>query len=479
VHNISCDSRKVHPGDLFLAIRGRRNHGLDFYDNVRAAGASAIVWEPGYAHNKDENDALCPLLPVANLSSKLGAIADRFYGYPSQNLKLIGITGTDGKTSCAHFISQCLHQADKPCGLLGTLGYGFYNDLQPSGLTTTDAVTLRRWLTQVRARNGRFSVMEVSSHALSQERPKGLQFAVAVLTNLTRDHLDYHGDLAGYAAAKKRLFCDYQPRHLIFNHDDAYGLDWAEQFENPIVYGWQRSSQPPGKYRYVWAQNVALSHAGLSLRICSSWGSGELQSRLLGQFNVSNLLATLATLLALEIPFAEALQKITQVKTAPGRMQRLGGYDGKPLAIVDYAHTPHALDQVLSALRAHTRGRLWCVFGCGGDRDPGKRPLMGAHAECWADELIVTNDNPRSEDPKLIVRQILAGMKEPKRARVQLDRELAIMQALSEARSDDVVLIAGKGHENYQLLGDTSVPFSDQKIVKHWLGETDNAAATE
>jgi UDP-N-acetylmuramoyl-L-alanyl-D-glutamate--2,6-diaminopimelate ligase len=363
--------------------------------------------------------------------------------------------------------------------MLGTLGYGFYNDLQPTGLTTVDAITLRRWLAQVRARNGRFSVMEVSSHALSQGRPRGLQFAAAVLTNLTRDHLDYHGDLASYAAAKQRLFCNYQPRHVIFNHDDDYGLRWAAQSDQAIVYGWQGSSLPPNGYRYVWGQNVRLSRDGLSFRVHSSWGDGELCSRLLGRFNVSNLLATLATLLVLEMPFAEALQKLTQVQTAPGRMQRLGGYAGKPLTVIDYAHTPHALDQMLSALREHSGGRLWCVFGCGGDRDPGKRPLMGAYAERWADELIITNDNPRSEDPELIAQQILAGMKEPQRACVQLDRELAIVQALSQARADDVVVIAGKGHEDYQLLGNISVPFSDQKIVKRWLGETDNAAATE
>jgi UDP-N-acetylmuramoyl-L-alanyl-D-glutamate--2,6-diaminopimelate ligase len=314
--------------------------------------------------------------------------------------------------------------------------------------------------------------MEVSSHALAQGRVEGLRFAVAVLTNLTRDHLDYHGTPAAYAAAKRRLFDAYQARHAVLNMDDAFGQELAVHLRgrvNRVAYG--LGKRPAVEMdAWVWGENLDLSGGGVALQVVSSWGSGMLRTELLGRFNASNLLAALAALLVLGVPFAKALQRLAQVRTVAGRMERFGGTAGRPLAVVDYAHTPHALEQALRALREHTRGRLWCVFGCGGARDPGKRPLMGASAERYADQVIVTDDNPRSEDPERIVQDILSGMKAPRHAEVRRARSHAIQYALSQAEEGDIVAILGKGHEDYQLLGAERIAFSDRDAVRQWFG---------
>jgi UDP-N-acetylmuramoyl-L-alanyl-D-glutamate--2,6-diaminopimelate ligase len=469
IAGLSCDSPAVGKGELFLALRGQHHHGLAFYPSVRAAGAAAVAWEPPYT-GAIEAAASCPLIEVPDLRAKLGAIADRCYGDPSRQLELVGITGTEGKTSCAYFIAQCLHSAQQPCGLLGTLGYGLYGELASSALTTPDAVTLRRWLAAAHARGVRFAAMEVSSHALAQGRVAGLRFAVAVLTNLARDHLDYHGDLASYGAAKRLLFTEQPLRHKVLNGDDAFGRQLLQELPGPAVaYGWQRPLPDSGAF--VWGERLEAraSAGGLALRVRSSWGEGEIQSRLLGGFNASNLLATLATLLVLELPLNDALARVAQVSNAPGRMERLGGERGQPLVVVDYAHKPNALEQVLRTLREHTAGTLWCVFGCGGERDAGKRPLMGAVAERWADRIIITNDNPRGEDPAAIAREILAGLREPACVQLELDRAQAIAQAIASAGSGDVVLIAGKGHEDYQLLGERRIAFSDRAVAQRCL----------
>lgn len=313
--------------------------------------------------------------------------------------------------------------------------------------------------------------MEVSSHGLEQGRVAGLTFAVAVLTNLTRDHLDYHGDLIAYASAKRRLFLSPGLGCAVLNMDDPFGLELLTRLASEtrrMGYGLNYRIGE-GLDDFVWGEDLRLSPAGLQLRIVSSRGEGTLRTRLLGRFNASNVLATLATLLALEVPFAEALERLSRLTTVPGRMERFGGRAGQPLAVVDYAHTPHSLEQVLSTLREHTRGRLWCVFGCGGDRDTGKRPQMGAVAERFADRIILTDDNPRTEDPHRIIDQILAGMEHPERAVVLRERDKAIARALTEAMEGDVVLIAGKGHEDYQLLGTEKIPFSDRAVVRQWL----------
>lgn len=470
ITGLTDDSRRVRPGDLFLAVQGLRRHGLEFLPAVQAAGAAAIAWEPPYGGDLPAGDK-APLLPVARLSQQLGVIAGRFYGHPSRRLQLVGITGTDGKTSCAHFMAQALNEQGE-CGILGTLGYGVYGQVTPARHTTPSALTLQHWLTQLQASGVRQVVMEVSSHALEQGRVTGLDFAVAVLTNLTRDHLDYHGSLAAYAAAKRRLFQEHKPAVAVLNLDDPFGRELAASLPGPKVgYGFDKGAPVP-LAGFVWGEELALSATGLRLRVRSSWGEGILSAGLLGRFNAHNLLAALASLVVLEIPFAEALARLSRAATVPGRMERFGGGSGQPAAVVDYAHTPHALEQALAALREHARGSLWCVFGCGGDRDAGKRPLMGRVAERLADRVIITDDNPRSEAPQEIVRAILAGMANPDRAQVVRDRREAIVQTLSAAAPGDLVLIAGKGHEDYQLAGADRIPFSDREVARRWFEVT-------
>ncbi|MCB1777394.1 MAG: UDP-N-acetylmuramoyl-L-alanyl-D-glutamate--2,6-diaminopimelate ligase [Candidatus Competibacteraceae bacterium] len=476
---LATDSRQVHPGEVFFAVRGGQRHGLEFLEMARSAGVLAVLWEPPWEGVLPADDSLL-LLAVPELRRKLGRIASRFYGEPSRHIPVVGITGTDGKTSCAHFLAQALSAAETgPCGILGTVGGGVYGQTQPLAHTTPEVLMVQRWLAELVATGRRHAVMEVSSHALDQGRVNGVDFAVAALTQLSRDHLDYHGTLEAYAAAKRRLFVEHRPEWAVVNGDDALGRQLATEARarrGVIIYG--LGARPASVERFVWGEHLELTMKGLRLTIHSSWGDGALQAALLGRFNASNLLATLASLLALGIPFAEALQRLERTKTVLGRMEPLGGQVGQPLVVVDYAHTPHALEQALRALREHGgRHRLWCVFGCGGDRDPGKRPLMGAAAEQWADRVIVTDDNPRTEDPARIVADILAGMRRPSAARVIRDRRAAIHQALAEAGAGAIVLIAGKGHEDYQIIGVERLPFSDQAVARAFLFSTEREVA--
>ena len=472
ITGLASDSRLASEGDLFLALRGLHRHGLDYLPELCRSGVAAIAWEPPceapLPESLSTDSRRPPLFAIEQLGRRVGTIAARFHADPCRDLDLIGITGTDGKTSTAWYLAQALHDSDAPCGLLGTLGYGVWNELTETGLTTPDALTIWRWLAALRQRGARHVAMEVSSHALAQGRADGLDFAVAVLTNLGRDHLDYHADPAAYAAAKQRLFTDLGPRQMVLNMDDAFGRELAS-IPGARVIGYGLAARPELPC-WVHGRDPQLHPEGLRLRIESFRGGGELVSGLFGRFNASNLLAALATLLALEMPLDQALERLAQVRHAPGRMERFGGGD-RPLAVIDYAHTPQALEQALQALREHVRGRLWCVFGCGGERDPGKRPLMGAIAERRADRVVITDDNPRGEDPGAITAQILAGLHHPHRALVERDRAAAIRRAMSEAEPGDSVLIAGKGHEDYQILGQRRVPFSDREIVQDWLGE--------
>jgi len=473
VSGLASDSRAVQPGDLFCAVRGGQQHGLDFLDAVRAAGAAAVIWEPPFPGQLPISDGQSPLLAVPDLRRNLGRIASRFYGEPSRRVDVVGITGTDGKTSCAHFIAQALSPAETgPCGLLGTLGSGVYGTVEPGLHTTPDPIRVQAWLAGLVAAGRRYAVMEVSSHALDQGRVNGVAFAVAVLTQLSRDHLDYHRTVAAYAAAKRRLFVDQAPPWAVLNLDDAFGQTLAvDPAVRARIIGYGLGKRPAGLARWVWGKNLRLTPDGLHLVVESSWGGGELRAGLLGRFNAHNLLAALATLLALDLPLDQALARLAQTAPVAGRMEQIGGGSGQPLAVIDYAHTPHALEQALTGLREHRGGRLWCVFGCGGDRDAGKRPLMGEIAERLADRVIVTNDNPRREDPARIVSAIVAGMQGPAAATVLHDRRQAIEQALTEAQAGDTVLIAGKGHENDQIIGAERLPFSDRDVARRFLFE--------
>lgn len=467
IHGLSSDSRQVQVGDLFLACGGDHSHGLDYLPQVLQAGAAAVVYEPSTdTHAALATAANIPLLPLPALRTQLGHIAASFYQHPSRALAVIGITGTNGKTSCSQFIAQALDRPAARCGVIGTLGYGLVNELVAGDRTTPDAVAVQRLLSDMLARGARQVTMEVSSHALAQGRVNSVEFQVAVWTNLSRDHLDYHGDMAAYATAKQRLFHTPGLRHAVINLDDEYGrqlLTTIPDSVQRIGYTLDDDAARHGVQR-VAGRDLQLTEAGIAMQIRSPWGEGELRAPLLGRFNASNLLAALAALLALDMPFATALERLAQVTTVPGRMERFGG-GGQPLVVVDYAHTPDALEQALRALRDHCHGKLWCIFGCGGERDAGKRPLMGAAAEQYADRVVVADDNPRGEDPIQIVADILAGMRNPDAAYLRRDRVQAIRFAVEQSRPGDVILVAGKGHEDYQLTGARRIPYSDRHSV--------------
>lgn len=469
VSGLALDSRRVQRGDLFFARAGTRDHGARHIGQAVAAGAVAIVCDAAETPPVGAPEAV-PLIRVPCLADRIGPIAARFNHQPSRALEVYGITGTNGKTSCCHYLAQAFAADGSSCGVIGTLGYGIPGApgaLRPASHTTPDAITLQRELARMRADGARRVVMEVSSHALAQGRTLGVDFAGAVFTNLTRDHLDYHGDAAAYGQAKRRLFDSPGLRFAVINGDDAFGREILASLGDGLIcvrYG-LGDDIAAGGGKYVRGAVIESSLAGIRLAIDSSWGGGELLTPLLGRFNAGNALAVFAVLMLSGLTLEEALRRVAGLHAVPGRMERFGGDRRRPLVIVDYAHTPDALEQTLGTLRAHAAGRLVCVFGCGGDRDRGKRPLMGGIAARLADRVIVTDDNPRGEDARAIVADILAGMPAEARVDVVSDRAEAIRTAITEADAGDVVLVAGKGHEDYQEIGGRRLPFSDREVV--------------
>lgn len=465
VTGLSSDSREIKEGNCFFALRGLHVDGRSFIADAIKKGACAVILEEPI---KDMGTSSVPFIYIPKLSTKLGEIGARFYERPSEKLTMIGVTGTNGKTSTSQFIALTMKMAAKICGVIGTLGYGFPEDLLPSTHTTCNALTLQKQLSDIYRQGADTVVMEVSSHALDQHRTGGVAFDIAIFTNLTRDHLDYHGNMENYAAAKKKLF--YLPglKYAVINTDDAFGLELARELSGKLQVYCYGTKDNDLALPSVQAHNIHLNNKGTTAKISSPWGEGQLRSKLLGRFNVSNQLAVLTTLQLLNIPLDMSLEYLSQLQTVPGRMQVFGG--GKlPLVVVDYAHTPDALKQVLLALREHTHGTLWSVFGCGGDRDRGKRPLMGQIAERFSDQLIITNDNPRTEDPGQIVAEIISGLLCPWAVEVEHDRGAAIAHVISCAQAGDVILVAGKGHENYQIIGTEKIPFNDSEHIQTQL----------
>jgi len=475
VDDLTLDSREVRTGSLFLALRGERSHGLAFAAEAAARGASVVLWEPAGdpGPSAPQLDPRVFVAPVAGLKGLVGRIADRFFGWPSAHMRIIGITGTNGKTTCAYLLAQCLARLKCDAAYIGTLGWGRIGELHATTLTTPDVVSVHRQLAKLRALGVRDVAMEVSSHALDQGRVDGVRFHAAALTNLTRDHLDYHASMQAYGAAKARLFAFAELRQIIVNVGDAFGRELALTLRGRASLtavwvgeggsGWIAD-------RLLHAVLVELDVRGISLALDGTLGKMHVTTRLLGRFNAENALIVLGCLTALDVSLADAAAALADCTAPPGRMEVIeadGG--GRPLAVIDYAHTPDALAKALGALREHCRGALWCVFGCGGDRDPGKRPMMGAVADELADQIIVTDDNPRSEDPQSICRAIISGIK-AHGARVINDRGEAIATALGEAAPADVVLIAGKGHEDYQIYGDVRRRFSDRREAQRHLG---------
>ncbi len=473
ITGLCADSRRIRQGELFVARRGAHTHALDHAPQAIARGAAAILTEGGDAQALRAALGV-PVFVLEDLPSALGRLADRFYGEPSRAMQVIGVTGTNGKTSVTHFIAQALAQAGQPAGLIGTLGLGPWGRLAAASHTTPDVLAVHAELARQRALGVRFVAMEVSSHALDQGRVAGVRLRAAVLTNLTHDHLDYHGDLHAYAQAKRRLFEELHPAAAILNMDDALGRELLEALHGRLplwAFGlgerpWCAEGAAPIELR-----GLHLHPGGMRLELATPLGGGVLESPLLGRFNASNLLAALATLLELGMPLDEALHQLGRVQAPAGRMERFHTA-GRPLVVIDYAHTPDALEQALRTLRQHARGRLVAVFGCGGERDAAKRPRMGALAAGLADRLILTDDNPRGEDGEAIIQAILSGIP-PERGteiHIERDRRRAIALALAEAGPQDIVLIAGKGHEDYQEVAGQRHPFSDRAVVQELLG---------
>ncbi|MFF7705753.1 UDP-N-acetylmuramoyl-L-alanyl-D-glutamate--2,6-diaminopimelate ligase [Pseudomonas sp. NPDC007930] len=464
IRELTLDSRNVRPGDLFLAVPGARVDGRDHMDDALAHGAAAIAYEAEGATVLPLTDV--PLIPVKHLASQLSAIAGRFYGEPSRLLRMIGVTGTNGKTTTTQLIAQGLDALGERCGTLGTLGSGFVGAIAAGKLTTPDAITVQATLTDLRKAGAQAVAMEVSSHALEQGRVAALEFDVAVFTNLTRDHLDYHGSMQAYGEAKARLFAWPGLACRVINLDDAFGRELAgrEHGSRLITYSCEHPSAT------LYCRDARFGDHGIQAVLVTGQGEYTLRSPLLGPFNLSNILAAVAVLVALGHPLDETLKVVARFHGPAGRVQQVGG--GKlPLVVVDYSHTPDALEKILQAMRPHTQGELLCVFGCGGDRDRGKRPEMAAIAERLADRVMVTDDNPRSEAPQGIFDDIRAGFAQPEAVRFVAGRGLAIAQAVAAANAGDLIVIAGKGHEDYQEIDGVRQPFSD-------VAEAEKALAT-
>lgn len=453
--SITTDSRKVQAGDLFLAYPGSGTDGRQYIPQAIARGAAAVIWEKNEFNWQPEwqvNNA-----SIQSLKQKVGEIAAEFYGHPSSNLHMVGVTGTNGKTSVSHWIAQCLTALGEKTAVLGTIGNGFL-DAQVAAINTTpDACLLQAMLAGYLQQGAKAVAMEVSSHGLDQGRVNGIRFEVAVLTNLSRDHLDYHKTMDAYAEAKQQLFAFNGLNVAILNADDDFGKRLAGSLKSGAVltYGLNAGD--------VRGRDLQLHDHGLSMQVDTPQGAANLIAPVLGRFNAYNVLAVLATLLALKVSLQDAINSIANIKPVLGRMQQFGG-DELPLVVVDYAHTPDALEKVLSTLREQTQGKLICVFGCGGDRDAGKRPIMGAVAEKWADSVVVTSDNPRGENADSIAHAVVADMKTL--PIVELDRALAIKRAVMSAKKHDVVLVAGKGHEDYQEIAGVKHHFSDAEQVQ-------------
>ena len=474
VPGIAMDSRRIRPGWAFLACKGTHEHGIDHAVEACARGASAIVYEPVPGLKLPKLPRKVVTVAVPDLQHVAGVVASRFFDDPTARMSVTGVTGTNGKTSVTSILAQVLTNWGQPCGLIGTLGYGLYGMLEPAVETTPNPVRLQHILSGLRDRGAGQVAMEVSSHALDQARVAGVHFENAVFTNFTRDHLDYHGTMEAYREAKGRLFAWPGLKRAIFNLDDPAAEYFAGRCEAGVAqigYGLNPEAPKWFKGRRIYARDVHAHGMGLEMDIAGDFGDGKLRSLLVGRFNAVNLLAVLAVLLGQGRPFADTLTRVSHARTVPGRMESFGG-GNQPLVVIDYAHTPDALKQALSSVREHARGRVCVVFGCGGDRDRGKRAQMGGVAAEGADCIVLTDDNPRSEDGDEIVQAIRAGIDAGSKADVYVerDRSRAIAKALDESAPGDVVLVAGKGHEAVQIVGNERRRYSDRDTVRRLLG---------
>lgn len=469
ITGITLDSRTVKSGDLFLACIGSEVDGRNFIMDAINKGALAVLCEDNLLSVDLPKDV--PIVNVPNLKWQIGLIAAKFYDYPVRKLTMIGVTGTNGKTSITQYIATVLTKLGLPCAVIGTIGTGFPGKLNDAINTTPDPITLQRLLSEFSASGAKAVAMEVSSQGLAQGRVSGIDFTIGVFTNLTREHLNYHGTMANYGKAKKILFLQNKLKYAVINADDDFGRSLISELKPLLdVYAYTVSevAASPVDVPIIKAENIELKLTSMLAQVTTPWGEGVIKSKLLGRFNLSNLLAVLGVLGVMQVNIKDALAVIAELEAAIGRMQIFGGKHKKPLIVIDYAHTPDALEQALSTLQEYcygTGGVLWCVFGCGGERDHGKRSLMGKIAERLSDNVVITNDNPRTEDQKQIIDDIMQELLCPWAVEVEYDRAVAIEYAINQAKENDIILIAGKGHEDYQIIGKEKIPFSDKEVV--------------
>ncbi len=463
VSDLVQDSRAVNPGFAFLFLPGKAAPKPQYIEMARQSGASVILMAGEQPGVRTEGE--CVFVSLPDLAEVAGDIVHRFFGQPGSAMAVVGVTGTNGKSSVTHFIAQLAEGLGVNAAVIGTLGYGRVSHLKETRHTTPPLVELHRMLAELHSEGCELVAIEVSSHALDQGRVDGVPFDVAVLTNLSRDHLDYHEDMESYAAAKRELFLRPELKSMVLNSDDAHGQQWLQELQ-----GVRKSSYSQKGEASLSASLLGAQDSGLEVQV--RWGQQERAVRLplLGTFNLANFLASLGALTELGYDTRRLLDQVGHLSSVPGRLERVP-LDGAPVVIIDYAHTPDALEQVLSALRPHCDAQLWCVFGCGGNRDTGKRATMGRVACDLADRVVVTDDNPRDEDPAVIADAIMSGCRESKRfskvsPKLVQPREKAILDALENARPDDWVVLAGKGHEDYQEIAGVRYRFSDQDMVR-------------
>ncbi|WP_339859670.1 UDP-N-acetylmuramoyl-L-alanyl-D-glutamate--2,6-diaminopimelate ligase [Pseudohongiella acticola] len=475
IRGMTLDSRKASPGDLFVALFGKNHDARDYIDLAVQRGATAVLADASGDWKGCRRVGNVPVITVDSLRVKLGAIAAHFYAHPSEQLPVVGVTGTNGKTSCTQFVGQLLAGLDHRCGIVGTLGYGVFPSLEDTGFTTPDSIVLQAALADVLHQRASCVALEVSSQGLHQHRLNGVRFHSAIFTNLTRDHLDYHGSMAAYAGAKRRLFEHDALNVGIVNADDSYAacmLNALPRSAQSLTYSLSDSRAD------VYARELSFESDGYRARVHTPWGEGDIRGRLLGSFNFSNVLAAITAVMTLpwETDLSVVLAQAERLKPVSGRMELLGDSASDVTAVVDYAHTPDGLRSALKAIHEHVDGRIWCVFGCGGNRDQGKRPLMAEVAEELADFVVLTDDNPRNENPDDIIRQILLGFDQRDSVHVERDRASAIAYAISSAAPGDIVLVAGKGHESYQDICGQRMAFSDIAQVRLALQKRSAAA---
>ncbi len=484
VSGISIDSRDINPGELFCACAGsvaqvknnsKSNHGIAYAGQAIKKGATAVLWEPtNEITNIPKRCQETPLYKVEGLHKKIGQLAAQFYQNPSLEMQLIGITGTNGKTSVTQFIAQILTQKGNLCGLIGTLGNGLYGKIQSSTHTTPDAIKVQKLLRQMKASAASTVTIEVSSHALHQHRVDDVKFDIAVFTNLTRDHLDYHGTMSNYANEKKKLFLQDSLATAVINQDDNFALQIEKSINRKqtkvISYSTHMENTSSYADELIYSKNIQYHSAGSCFELCLGEEVEQVNLPLLGPFNISNALATAAVLHALGYKLAVIAKALGQLKNVPGRMEIINNHLKKEIQLViDYAHTPDALEQSIKALKSHSKNKLWCIFGCGGNRDKGKRSEMAEISVINAEQIIITSDNPRDEDPMEIIRDIEKGMKGYTNYRIEADRIKAIKLAIDLAGQGDMILVAGKGHENYQEIKGVKYDYSDITTCRELL----------